>query len=192
MKKLVAYFLQGVLYVAPISITIYIIYMVFTFVDGTIQTYLERFLGINIPGLGIIVIFLLLAVLGFLGSSILAQPFRRLFNRIIKKAPVVKVIYSAFHDLFSAFAGKDKKFNQPVLVKVNTISDLEKLGFVTQSNLERLDEMDKVAVYFPHSYNFSGELFIVPKAHIKPVNIPSSDVMKFVVSGGVAGWDNPA
>lgn len=190
MKKLVNYFLQGVLYVAPISITIYIIYVVFNFVDGTIQTYLEHFLNINIPGLGIIAIFLLLTILGFLGSSILAQPFKSLFNRIIKKAPVVKVIYSAFHDLFSAFAGKDKKFNQPVLVKVNTISDLEKLGFVTQTNLERLDELDKVAVYFPHSYNFSGELFIVPKAHIKPVDIPSSDVMKFVVSGGVAGWDN--
>lgn len=189
MKKLVAYFLQGVLYSAPLGITIYILYAGFTIVDGAIQNYLNQFFDASFPGLGIIVIFVLLALLGFLGSSIIARPFKTILKKIIEKAPVVKVIYSAFHDLFSAFAGKDKKFNKPVLVKVNTISDLEKLGFITETNLEKLDELEKVAVYFPHSYNFSGELFIVPKANIKAIDIPSADVMKFVVSGGVAGWE---
>jgi uncharacterized membrane protein len=101
----------------------------------------------------------------------------------------VKFVYSAFNDLFSAFVGKEKKFNQPVLVKVNLSSDLEKIGFITEQNLALLGEKDKVAVYFPHSYNFSGELFIVPKANIKPINISSSDVMKFVISAGLTGWE---
>ncbi|MBI9068125.1 MAG: DUF502 domain-containing protein [Salinivirgaceae bacterium] len=190
MKKIIAYFLQGVLYSAPIGITIYIIYMVFKVVDGSIQRFLLQLFNINIPGLGVVVLFILLALLGFLGSSIIAQPFKRLFKRILERAPLIKVIYSAFNDLLSAFAGKNKKFNKPVLVKVNTISNLEKLGFVTEQNLEKINELEKVAVYFPHSYNFSGELFIVPKEHIKPIDIPSADVMKFIVSGGVAGWDN--
>lgn len=190
MKRLVAYFLQGVLYSAPIGLTIYIIYTVFNVVDGAIQKYLQQLFNINIPGLGVVVIFLLFVLLGFLGSSIIAQPFKRIFNRLIEKAPVIKVIYSAFNDLFSAFVGKNKKFNKPVLVMVNTISNLEKLGFITESNLEKLNELEKVAVYFPHSYNFSGELFIVPKEHIKTIDIPSADVMKFIVSGGVAGWEN--
>lgn len=189
MKKLVAYFLQGVLYIAPIGITVYIIYATFNIVDGFIQKYLHQFFDYSFPGLGVIVIFVLLVLLGLVGSSIIARPFKSILKKIIERAPVVKVIYSAFHDLFSAFAGKDKKFNRPVLVKVNTISNLEKLGFITETNLEKLEELEKVAVYFPHSYNFSGELFIVPKENIKPVDIPSADVMKFVVSGGVAGWD---
>ena len=75
------------------------------------------------------------------------------------------------------------------MVKVNLNSDLEKLGFITEENLELLHLKDKVAVYFPHSYNFSGELFIVPKANITPVDINSSDVMKFVVSAGLTGWN---
>ena len=73
------------------------------------------------------------------------------------------------------------------MVKVNLNSDLEKLGFITEEKLNFLDETDKVAVYFPHSYNFSGELFIVPKANIKPIKANSSEVMKFIVSAGLTG-----
>lgn len=189
MKKLFAYFLQGVLIIAPLGLTVYIIYMVFTVIDGTIQKYLYSVIDLQIPGLGIALLFVFLAVLGYFGSTIIAQPFRRLFNRIIEKAPVVKVIYSAFHDLFSAFAGKERKFNKPVLVKVNHISELHKLGFVTETNLEQLKVKDMVSVYFPHSYNFSGEMFIVPAKDVTPVDIQPAEVMKFVVSGGVAGWD---
>ena len=93
------------------------------------------------------------------------------------------------YDLFSAFVGKEKKFNHPVIVRVNLHSDLEKLGFVTEENLEMLKETDKVAVYFPHSYNFSGELFIVPKTHIRKLDVNSGDMMKFIVSAGLAGME---
>jgi uncharacterized membrane protein len=88
--------------------------------------------------------------------------------------------------LLKAFVGKEKKFNQPVLVKVNTVSELEKVGFLTQEDLSNIGIKDKVAVYFPHSYNFSGEMFIVPSDHVKPLNMAPADAMKFVVSGGVA------
>jgi len=189
MKKLFAYFLQGLLYIAPLAITGYIIYMVFTVIDGTIQKYIYPIIDIQIPGLGIIMLFVFLTLLGLLGSTIIAKPIKRVFNKIIDKTPIIKVIYSAFRDLFAAFAGKEKKFNKPVLVKVNHISELHKLGFITESDLSKIDMLDYVAVYFPHSYNFSGEMFIVPKDSIKQVEIPSADVMKFIVSGGVADWN---
>jgi uncharacterized membrane protein len=131
----------------------------------------------------------MLAILGFIGQTIIARPFKRFFNRLLERIPIIKLIYSAFNDIFSAFAGKDKKFNKPVLVKVNTISELHKLGFVTETDLSKIDLLDFVAVYFPHSYNFSGEMFIVPVNQIKEIDIPAADVMKFVVSGGIAGWD---
>ena len=81
--------------------------------------------------------------------------------------------------------GEKKKFTKPVLVKVNMISDLEKMGFITTSDLSDLNIKDKVAVYFPHSYNFSGEMFIVPSEHITPLDLPPAEVMKFIVTGGV-------
>jgi len=192
MKKLVNYFLQGLLYIAPLGITAYIIYGVFTFMDGLLQELLVKFFDIKIPGLGFLTLILFLILVGFLGRTFIAQPIKLLFRNIIDRIPLLKFIYGAFNDLFSAFVGKEKKFSKPVLVKVNLNSDLEKLGFITEENLELLGEKDKVAVYFPHSYNFSGELFIVPIANIKPVDIASSDVMKFIVSAGLTGWEKPA
>jgi uncharacterized membrane protein len=147
---------------------------------------LEKFLKIDIPGLGIVVIFFFLVLVGLIGRSILVKPFIILFNRVLEKIPLLKLIYSALNDLFSAFVGKEKKFNKPVIVLVNTISNLEKLGFLTEEDLSTINENDKVAVYFPHSYNFSGELFIVPKAQIRKIDIDPAVVMKFIVSGGVS------
>jgi uncharacterized membrane protein len=191
MKKLANYLLQGVLYIAPLTITGYIIYSVFMFMDGILQKLLIQFFDIKIPGLGFLTLILFLILVGFIGRTIIADPLKVLFKNIINRIPLLNFIYSAFNDLFSAFVGKEKKFSQPVMVKVNLNSDLEKLGFITEENLELLEVMDKVAVYFPHSYNFSGELFIVPKANIKPVNIKSSDVMKFIVSAGLTSWEKP-
>jgi len=189
MKKLINYLLQGILYIAPLGITAYIIYAIFMFMDGLSQKLIANFFDVKIPGLGILSLLLFLIVVGFIGRTIIAEPLKILFKKIIDRIPLLKFIYTALNDLFSAFVGKEKKFSKPVLVKVNTISDLEKLGFITEENLEILDELDKVAVYFPHSYNFSGELFIVPKKNIKPLSVNSSQVMKFIVSAGLTGWD---
>ena len=186
MKKLLSYFFQGLIYIAPIGITIYVIYLLFTVIDGFIREYIQKIFDINIPGLGIVVLFVLITLLGLIGSTIIARPIKRLVGKIMDKAPLLKVIFSAIRDLLSAFVGKEKKFDQPVLVLVNTISNLEKMGFITQKDLSDLEIIDKVSVYFPHSYNFSGEMFIVPKNLIRPLNISPAEAMKFIVSGGVA------
>jgi len=189
MKKLINYLLQGILYIAPLGITAYIIYAIFMFMDGLSQQLIANFFDVKIPGLGVLSLLLFLIIVGFIGRTIIAEPLKIIFKKIINRIPLLKFIYTALNDLFSAFVGKEKKFSKPVLVKVNTISDLEKLGFITEENLEILEELDKVAVYFPHSYNFSGELFIVPRKNIKTINANSSQVMKFIVSAGLTGWD---
>ena len=188
MKKLINYLLQGLLYIAPLGITAYIIYGAFTLVDGLSQKLLARFFDVQIPGLGLLSLLIFLIFVGFLGRTIIAQPLKKVFQKIIDKVPLLNFIYSAFNDLFTAFVGKEKKFNQPVLVKVNLNSDLEKLGFVTEENLDIIQAEGKVAVYFPHSYNFSGELFIVPQSQIRKLDVNSGELMKFIVSAGLAGW----
>lgn len=191
MKRLLGYFFQGLLYIAPLGITLYILYTLFIFLDGLFKPALFKLLKINIPGLSLIIVFLFVALLGLLGQTIIAAPIKQLINHFINKAPLVKVIYSSIKDLLSAFVGKEKKFNQAVLVKVNLISNLEKLGFITQEDVSNLGvEGNKVAVYFPHSYNFSGELFIVPAENVKKIDAPPADVMKFIVSGGVTSYNH--
>jgi uncharacterized membrane protein len=189
MKKLFRIFLQGILYTAPIAITVYILYVIFKNVDGFLQKWLQQLFDINIPGLGLVIIIVLLIIVGFLGQTFIARPFRHMFNRLMKRIPILKVIYSAFKDLFSAFVGEEKKFNKPVLVLVNKSLGLEKLGFLTEEDLSLIDEKTRVAVYFPHSYNWSGELFLVPRELVRAIDVPPAEVMKFIVSAGVADWD---
>ena len=190
MKKIFNYFLQGLLYIAPIGITAYIIYKVFDFIDSLLKSMLKSVFDISIPGLGFIIIFIFLMLVGMIGESILARPFKNLFRRLLKEAPVLNLFYTAMSDLFSAFVGKDRKFNRPVLVTVNPVTNLEKLGFLTDDQLDKLGETEKVAVYFPHSYNFSGELFIVPKSQVRALDIKPAIVMKYIVSAGVSGMDS--
>ncbi len=186
MNKFIDFFLQGLLYTAPLTITCFIIYQVFTFGDGLAQTYIEQILKIKIPGLGFIVLLIFITLVGYLGQKIVTRPIKAIIEKLISKAPIVQVVYTSIRDFLSAFVGKDKKFSQPVLVKVNKIAELEKIGFLTATDLSELKIKDKVAVYFPHSYNFSGELFIVPTDLITPLDIHPAEAMKFIVSGGVS------
>jgi len=184
-KKIFRLFLQGLLLAAPSGITIFVIYWVFEKIDGPIRHYVNHLFNIRIPGIGLVVTFTVIALLGWAGQSFLFKPIGVFVDRIFEKAPIVKMIYSSLTDFFNAFVGEKKKFTRPVLVKVNLVSNLEKVGFITSDDLSDLGIKDKVSVLFPHSYNWSGEMFIVPKEHITPLNLPPSEVMKFALSGGV-------
>jgi uncharacterized membrane protein len=186
MKKLFAYFLQGLLFTAPLGITVYIMYLIFQFIDGILTPYLVQWIGFKIPGLGLVGILLFITFIGFLGQSIIATPVQNLVDSTMKRLPVLQLIYSSLKDFLSAFVGKEKRFNKPVLVVVNKIANLEKLGFITEEDLSDFQVKDRVAVYFPHSYSFSGELFIVPKDQVTLVDVPPAEVMKFIISAGIA------
>jgi len=185
MKKIGTYFLQGMLLVAPVVIVVYILYIIFITVDGWLANVIKPIIGFHIPGLGIVALFIILTVLGFIGQTALVRPVKKIAESSIRKIPVLNLLYSSFNDLFSAIVGKEKKFNVPVKVLFNKENNLWKLGFVTNESLTEFDLSDLAAVYFQHSYNFSGELYLVPKERIEKLDIPSSEVMKFVVSGGV-------
>ena len=185
-RALIKYFFQGLLYLAPISITIYVIYYAFVYVDGLLDEYIMEYLGFNIPGLGILIILVSIALIGFVLSSILFKPIWYAFERLMARAPLVKIIYTSVKDLMEAFVGQKKKFTEPVLVKINKTTDLQKIGFVTSRDLEILGlGEEKVAVYFPHSYAFSGNLFIAPVENVIPINAAPAEVMKFIVSAGI-------
>ncbi|GAB2546384.1 DUF502 domain-containing protein [Rufibacter soli] len=178
MKRLLRYFLNGFLIVAPISLTVYIIV--------AIINWLDDLFWLQYPGLGLLLIILLVTIVGFVGSSFLVKPFLVITERVMNRLPLVSMIYSSLKDLFDAFVGENQKFNQPVLVKMTQYQDTFKLGFVTQPSMEAIHLPEKVAVYFPHSYNFSGELFLVDRENVTYLDIPSGEMMKFIVSGGVS------
>ena len=208
-RRFLRYFLRGLLYTVPLAITLYIMYAILKFIDGFIfsgpqdvkvaladgtQLLIEdaKIVGKQggikyIPGLGLLILIAGVTAIGYFGSTIFAQPIRNQLHRLLDKAPLLKTIYTSLQDLVSAFVGKKKGFDRPVLVKLSKDTEIEKPGFITQKDLTELGISEgKVAVYLPHSYNFSGNLFIVPKENVTPIDVKSGDLMKFIVSGGVA------
>ena len=185
MKRLAGYFFQGFLYIAPLGVTGYVLYRVFAFVDTPVRQLEELFFERHIPGLGVLTVVVLLTLLGWLGSTIIARPFKAFIRKLIDRAPLIGAIEGAVRDLLSALFAKERRFSHPVVVQMNGVTDLEKLGFITQEDLAELGLREKVAVYFPHSYNFSGELFIVPRERVRVVDISAQAAMKFIVSGGM-------
>ena len=180
------YFFQGLILIAPLSITIYVLVKTFFYVDDLLKDILTQWLGFYTLGLGIIVMLGGLTIIGFLGSTIIFRPLLVVFDRLISKAPLVKIIYTSVKDLLSAFVGSKKKFSEPVLIRESKNSDMEKIGFITAHDLSNLGIPDgKVAVYLPYSYNVSGMLVIVPVENVKRLDANSTDVMKFVISAGV-------
>ena len=186
MKKLTSYLLQGLLYLAPISLTVYVIYLIFDFSDSVAQEVLAPLIGMEIPGLGILVMLVILTILGYLGQTIIARPFKLFFSKVIRTIPLLELLYSAIKDFFSAFVGKDKKFNRPVMFKINPSDQANRIGFITNEKLEAFGGGDLVAVYVPFSYTFTGETYLVAKEAVKPIEATASEVMKFLVAGGVA------
>ena len=189
MKRIFTYFLQGLLLSGPLAITLYTVFLMFDFVDRLVRDPLKEHFQFDVPGIGIVVLFITLTLMGLIGQTIIAKPFIYFTKRLLKRAPLLNVIYTSLNDLFTAFVGKEKKFNVPVVVCMNQENNLWKLGFVTEKNLAEFGLHEMVAVYFPHSYNFSGELYLVPESSVKTVDLSPSEVMKFVVSGGVTKFN---
>ncbi len=181
-KVMIKYFLQGLFYVVPIVATIYIIYYLVSTLDNLIP--------LEIPGLGMLIILFTVTVIGFLGSHFFFNYFKP-FEKIIEKTPLIKIIYTSIKDMMNAFVGNKQQFNTPVLVKMGEEIQAERIGFMTKENLSELNiGSDKVAVYFPFSYAISGQVYIVPKINVSPINASPADIMKLIISGGVTSVES--
>ncbi|WP_126427661.1 DUF502 domain-containing protein [Brevibacillus marinus] len=184
MKRLARYFLEGLLYTVPLAVTIFVLYQVFVTIDS--------WLGLAVPGLGFLVTIGVITLIGFLASGALTRSVLTLIDRLFTRMPLVKLLYSALKDLIGALVGEKKSFDKPVLVRLAADSEVRVIGFITRDSLESFGLADKVAVYLPQSYNFAGNLLIVPRELVEPLAADSAEVLAFLVSGGVAGKQTDA
>lgn len=184
MRSIFNNFLRGLLLVFPIGATIYIIYAAVHWSNNLLNDLLYDWLQIDIPGLGIITVFLGVALIGFIFNRTFTRPVVSYFERLLGRVPIIKIIYTSLKELTEAFVGDKKRFNKPVLVTLSG-SESRRIGFLTQNDLSNIGVEEMVAVYCPHSYNFSGNLYLVPTQNVEPLDLNSTNVMKFIVSGGV-------
>ena len=184
MKTILNYFLRGMLIVFPLGATIYIVTITINWMNSIFNNLLFGWFDNNIPGLGILTGFVMIALVGFVFTRAFTKPIIHLFDKLFQKTPLVNIIYTSLKDLTEAFVGEKKKFTKPVQIQFGELG-LIRFGFITQDSLENLGIKDQVSVYCPHSYNFSGNVYIVPKESVQPVDVEPTDFMRFIVSGGV-------
>jgi uncharacterized membrane protein len=161
--RLLAYFIRGLVVVTPIAVTAYVLWFMLHTIDG--------WLGISTPGVGLLVTLTLTTFIGFVED-------------LLSKVPFVRLLYSSSRDLLNAFVGDKKRFDRPVLVPIG--GSVKVMGFVTQDTLTNLPAgKADVAVYLPQSYHWAGQLVIVPFDQLTIIDAAASDVLAFIVSGGV-------
>lgn len=188
LNRFLTYFFRGLLFVAPVGITIVLLYSAFNFVDSLarIQFGSEPNKQYFIPGLGFIIVVVSTALIGLLFTRILPNTIQNWVEEKLNRVPIVKTFYSATKDLIAAFLGEKKKFTTGVLVTINHNPVIQKIGFLTQESLDVFNLPEKVSVYCPHGYAISGDTFIVSREDIEILDIPSTELMKMAISGGVS------
>ena len=179
-RRIARYFVRGCLVLVPLAMTLYIIWFTLSMID--------RLLPVGILGVGLILTVFLITVVGFLTSNVIGRSVFDLTDGILARLPLVKLIYTSLKDLVRAFVGDQKSFNRPAAVRITPNGDTKLLGFVTRDGLAPIGYPMHVAVYFPQSYNFAGNLVIVPREQVELLDVSSAELMTFVVSGGISGF----
>lgn len=194
-RKLFRYFLQGLIILAPITITLWAVLSLFNWIDSILPDFIHKLfprLALDengdprrIPGLGFIVVMGIVLMVGYVSSSFIVSKMVELFDNILEKTPGIKIIYSTIKDFFEAFAGNKRKFDKAVLVSIES-PDIWRIGFITHEELTEFGLQDYISVYVPQSYAFAGHLYFVKKERVRIItDISSTDSMKFAISGGV-------
>lgn len=188
-KKILQYFLQGLLVTAPIAITSYLIYSFVSSVDSWLPIFQVKDHAGNVItrnyGLGFIVIITALIVIGYLSSNFITRRLFSLFDHWLERTPGIKFIYSSIKDFFEAFAGNKRKFTKPVLVSIHDPLIFQ-IAFITDDDASEFGLQEYVTVYVPMSYSFAGMTYLVPRTRIKRIDkISAAEAMKYAVSGGV-------
>ena len=176
-RKLFQYFLQGLIILAPIAITIWAVTALFNFIDNILPDLIGKIfphlLGTDsqgnpreIPGLGFILVIIIVVLVGYISSSFIVGRLVDLLDKVLERVPGIKLIYSTVKDFFEAFAGNKRKFNKPALINIGA-PDVWRIGFITQQDVKDFGLHEHVAVYVPKSYAFTGDLYFVKRDRVR-------------------------
>lgn len=180
MKTLGKYFLNGVLFLSPLMLTIVIISKILAAWDETAG----KIFRIDMPGLPLLMSVIVIIMIGYMGSWWFSGKVMAFIDRLVKRVPVVQFIYGIIKDTVSSLLGEKKAFSKAAVIKIPG-TNMKLIGFVTSEELENIGFKDHVAVYVMQSMQWAGNTVLVPKEDVEIIeNVKIEDVMKFIVSAG--------
>ena len=141
-------------------------------------------LDTRVPGLGIIIAAAGITLIGYLTGNVVGNQLISWLEAGLQRVPLIRILYNSLRDLFGAFVGQKRRFDKPVAVEINK-HGLKVLGFLTNDRFDDPQLAGHVSVYLPESYNIAGNLIVVPRDHLHPLDADGAEFMAFIMSGGV-------
>ncbi|MCS7213566.1 MAG: DUF502 domain-containing protein [Candidatus Calescibacterium sp.] len=170
-------FIVGLIFFGPVFGTIYVLIIIFGFLDGILSGIYDKILGIHIPGLGFITLFLMVLATGVLARTYLASFLIQAFENTVSKIPIAKSIYSALKNITEMVQKSNGRFGRPTAIKLNN-------GYLP--GLELTSDKDYSVFLLPSTPNpTTGFVFILPKKDVANLKASLDDFMKFMVSMGI-------
>jgi uncharacterized membrane protein len=192
-SRLRSYFLAGILVTAPLGITVYLGVIFIRFIDGSVIPLIPpEALPYRIPGLGLIILAIVLTVIGALTTGLFGRWIVRTGEQILNRMPIVRNIYSAIKQIFeTVLAKKSDAFREAVLVEFPRRESWT-VGFITaqtQGEVARKladQQPNLVSVYVPTTPNVTGGYMIfVPRSEVIPLSMSVEDAWKLIISVGI-------
>jgi uncharacterized membrane protein len=185
----------GLLILAPLALTVFVLVQVFRWMDGIFAPLIDRVLAnvlqqdIHIPGLGLLLTFLLVLLLGWLSTNVFGRRVLLLFEALVRRIPVAKSIYGATKGILEAVShDQTEAFKRVVLIEYPK-ANIFALAFVTGGARWRaVDERfsDLLLVFVPTTPNpTSGFLLLVPRAEAIDLPVSVEEGIRMVISGGI-------
>jgi len=180
------YFLSGILVVIPIVITIFVVKAIFTFLDELLLPYLMPKLGYWVPGIGIIITFAGIYLVGILVTNFIGRKFVSLGEKIVLNIPIAKSIYGSVKQIMETFSFKSEESGKKVVMVEYPKENIWSIGLINgeikhPETGERLYNILVIAAINPTS----GFFILVPQKKVVHLNISVEDAMKWIVSGGI-------
>ena len=187
------YFFTGLLVILPASISIFILWNLFFGLDAILGRFVVKYCGSEIPGLGFVVLVLLILIVGAVASNFIGRRLIGAWDGIFNRIPIVRWIYRTTKQMFSTILqDRSTSFRRVVLVEYPH-KGMWSMAFVTSETGGRLTEdlgREVVTVFLPTTPNpTSGFFLIVPKEDVVALDMPVDEGLKLVVSAGVLARD---
>jgi len=185
------YFIAGVVVLIPIGISIYLTLILISISSKILPKEINpnHYLPYNIPGLEILISLVLITLIGGLSLSLVGKWFLNAFNRVLKKIPVLRTIYSAISQMTKTFTKNDSGKKNVVLVEYPRKGTWA-VGFATKENegeIKKKTKLDLINVFVPTTPNpTSGFLLMFPKSEIIYLDLTFEEASKFIVSAGTS------
>jgi uncharacterized membrane protein len=189
-QKISGYFLRGLITLLPLLVTIWLLMILFNFLDGILGTILTAIIGRHIPGLGLIAMILLIFLVGFFATYIIGAQLFKLGEEILYRVPIVKSVYSAVKQLNDVlFMQKSAEEYRRACIVEYPRKGIWSLGFVTSDAAAEIEVKAKekmINVFVANTPTpATGFLIMVPARDVILLDMKIEDAFKYIVSGGV-------